>query len=96
MTFIAKPSTEGNGFQKNIQPTCADIIGVLVEMPSTRTCPCGSRVMRIGPGHKQHHAGITCVECGQFGGWISRESAAFIAEVVRVAGKPTKPVQVRI
>jgi hypothetical protein len=52
--------------------------------------------MRIGPGHKQHHAGITCVECGQFGGWISRESAAFIAEVVRVAGKPTKPVQVRI
>jgi hypothetical protein len=98
MIYIPKPSSEGNCFPKkdNAQPTCAAIVGILVEMPPTRTCPCGSGIMRIGPGRNQHHAGVTCVACGQFGGWLSRESASFVAEVVRAVGVPTKPVQVRI
>jgi hypothetical protein len=70
--------------------------GILVELE--RGCArCGSTTLVIsGPGAGPHAAALTCPHCHRNGGWLQKDAAAFIADVVKAfGGRPTKPIVVR-
>ena len=90
MDYITKPSADGKRFAQNN----SDILGIEVNID--RRCGCGNSALRIGPGQGIHMGSLTCTECGHHTGWLSREAHAFVSEIVRLFGRPTKPIQVRI
>jgi hypothetical protein len=69
--------------------------GVLVELD--RGCAwCGNATLVIsGPGAGPHAARLACPNCHRGGGWLRREAAAFLTEIVKAYGRPTQPVIVR-
>jgi hypothetical protein len=40
-----------------------------------KPCLCGGESYLTGPGKPPHLARLTCVSCGVFGGWLSKEKA---------------------
>jgi hypothetical protein len=79
--------TQHNLFGEN------ELIDLVVQLPEF--CRCGAIRATIGAGAGPHIAALRCVYCGVHRGWISRETYSFIAEVVRLAGKPTRPIVIR-
>ena len=59
------------------------------------TCQCGSHDAVIGEGKGSHRAAFFCSRCEGHRGWMANEAHAFIAEVVKKFGKPTKPIKIR-
>jgi hypothetical protein len=69
-------------------------VGIAVAMP--RQCPrCYGHTATIGAGCGPHAASLVCA-CGRHLGWMSKASYDFIAETVRLFGRPTKPIQIQI
>jgi hypothetical protein len=38
---------------------------------------------------------LVCPKCHRNAGWISKEAATFVTEIVKRFGRPTKPVVIR-
>jgi hypothetical protein len=71
------------------------LVGLQVVMPSRQCRECHCRAFTIGAGSGPHKASVTCT-CGKHCGWISTESFNFISETVRLFGRPTEPIVVRM
>ena len=70
--------------------------GIVVELEHRGCKWCGSSTMRIaGPGVGPHAAALVCPHCHRNGGWLPKESAAFVTAIVTKFGRPTAPVIVR-
>ena len=58
-------------------------------------CQCGSSDAVIGEGKGPHRAAFFCSRCERHRGWMPNEARAFIAEVGKKFGKPTKPIRIQ-
>jgi hypothetical protein len=69
--------------------------GVIVELD--RGCAhCGNETLVVtGPGRGPHAATLSCQRCHRNGGWLPKEAAAFIIEIVKAYGRPSGRVIVR-
>jgi hypothetical protein len=73
------------------------LIGLKVKLdrPIDREHPCCLNICTIGPARGPHAGALTCTGCGQHRGWLSRETARWIALVVLKFGAPNGPILVR-
>ena len=73
------------------------LIGLKVKLdrPIDRERPCCLNICTIGPARGPHAGALTCTGCGQHRGWLSRETARWIALVVLKFGAPNGPILVR-
>jgi len=69
--------------------------GIVVELD--RGCAwCGhAALVIVGPGSGPHAAALACPHCHRTGGWLPKEAAAFITEVIETFGRPVEPVIIR-
>jgi hypothetical protein len=83
--FGAVPVDEGN------------LVGLKVQLdrPIDRERPCCNSICTIGAGKAQHAGELLCSGCGRHRGWLSKETAKWIAAVVSKFGAPTAPIIVR-
>jgi hypothetical protein len=73
------------------------LVGLKVRMdrPIDRERPCCSNVCIIGPGKGPHAGELRCANCGQYRGWLSKQSAQWIGTVATKFGAPPTPIVVR-
>jgi hypothetical protein len=57
-------------------------------------CKCAAVRATISTTNPSSYA-LFCVNCYELRGWIAPETFHFIAEVVRLVGRPTVPIAVR-
>jgi hypothetical protein len=86
--------------QFEIFPSSTSMLyGVEVKIESTTARPCCSRsgiaVLGYSAGNGMHAASITCSNCGQHRGWLSRETARQVEEVIQRFGRPSEPIIIR-
>ena len=83
--FGAAPVDEGN------------LVGLKVRLDRLvdREHPCCNNVCIIGAGKGPHAGRLTCADCGQHRGWLSKPTAQWIEHVVTRFGAPTTPIIVR-
>jgi hypothetical protein len=53
-----------------------------------REAGCHNNLAVIGPGKGPHAYELRCTECDKHRGWVSRRTANFLAESIRVFGVP--------
>lgn len=70
-----------------------ELIGLVVQLPDV--CYCGAVRATMHAGAGPHVAALRCIYCGSHRGWISRATYSFIAETVRLAGRPTRSLVIR-
>jgi hypothetical protein len=59
-------------------------------------CPkCRSGMAIIGPGKGPHVASLTCAGCRHHRGWLSKQKADFIKQIISTFGRPTEPIVIR-
>jgi hypothetical protein len=75
------------------RPPIDPLHGLSVQLSDA--CQCGSCNAVIGEGKGPHRAAFFCSRCERHRGWMANEAHAFIAEVVKKFGKPTKPIKVQ-
>ena len=73
------------------------LIGLKVKLdrPADRERPCCNNICTIGPARGPHAGELTCADCGQHRGWLSKGTAKWIAAVVAKFGAPNGPIIVR-
>jgi hypothetical protein len=70
------------------------MIGLAAKMPLPCR-DCGSVNATIeSTGTGPHHGSLRC-GCGQFRGWLSKQTYEFVTATIRESGKPTEPVVIR-
>jgi hypothetical protein len=74
-----------------------NLIGLKVKLdrPIDRERPCCRNVCAVGPARGPHAGKLTCADCGQHRGWLSKSTAHWIEAVVSKFGAPTTPIIVR-
>jgi hypothetical protein len=79
---------------KQLNLSCDDSLhGLVVRLPDS--CRCGAVRATIGAGTGPHIASLRCVNCNAHRGWLPHETHSFIAEIVRLVGRPTTPIAIR-
>jgi hypothetical protein len=68
---------------------------IKLDRPVDRERPCCLNVCTIGAAREPHVGELTCANCGQHRGWLSKSTAQWIGEVVARFGAPTTPIVVR-
>ena len=86
--------------QFEIFPSSTSMLyGVEVKIESTTARPCCSRsgiaVLGYSAGNGMHAASITCSNCGQHRGWLSKHTAEKIEKIIKQFGVPTEPIILR-
>jgi hypothetical protein len=73
------------------------LIGLRVKLdrPVDRERPCCRNVCTIGPARGPHAGELTCADCHQHRGWLSRPAAKWIESVITRFGAPKTPIIVR-
>ncbi|MFL6833446.1 MAG: hypothetical protein ACJ8F0_12735 [Xanthobacteraceae bacterium] len=73
------------------------LIGLRVKLdrPVDRERPCCRNICTIGPARGPHAGSLTCSDCGQHRGWLSKTTARWIEDVITRFGAPTTPIVVR-
>jgi len=75
-------------------PDANPIIGLAAKMPSPCR-QCGSINATIkSTGTGPHHGSLRC-QCGQFRGWLSKQTYGFVTAAIKEFGKPTGPILIR-
>jgi hypothetical protein len=69
-----------------------DLVGLAIRLPE-HCSRCGGYDATIGAGRGPHKASIVCA-CGKHLGWMSVATFNFVAEIVRVHGRPSEPISV--
>ena len=92
-----------NLFDTQLQPApqqtpASPLIGLKVRLdrPVDRERPCCHNICNIGPAKGPHAGELHCADCGQYRGWLSKPTAAWIEHVVTRFGAPTAPIIVRM
>ena len=71
------------------------VVGVEVVIPS-RQCACGHAIFKAAPGKAMHKAALICAKCEKHNGWLPTAAHSFLSETIRLFGKPTQPITIRI
>jgi hypothetical protein len=58
-------------------------------------CRCGSRIATLGSSAGPHEARIKCDGCGTHRGWVGKETAHSILELIEHFGIPDNPIVFR-
>jgi hypothetical protein len=68
-----------------------------IEVETWRGCHwCGAKTLTIcGPPSGPHAAMLVCPRCHHNGGWLPKEAARFLTELIKHFGCPTGPVNLR-
>jgi hypothetical protein len=75
-------------------PSSDSIVGLAAKMPSPcRGCGSVSAVIE-STGTGPHHGSLRC-QCGQFRGWVSKQTYNFVTATIREFGRPTQPIEIR-
>jgi hypothetical protein len=70
------------------------VLGLNVVMPVA--CPkCRNRLAIVGPGKGPHAASLICARCRHARGWLAKQEADFINNIISTFGRPTAPVVLR-
>jgi hypothetical protein len=67
------------------------LIGVSVQLPDQ--CRCGSSITIVSAG--LHRGALHCATCQASRGWLPREAANFISEIISTFGPLTAPITIR-
>jgi hypothetical protein len=81
-------------FDNEVDDGGHDLSGLRVRIDGRR-CQCGSNTFETGAGKAMHKASLHCASCSRHAGWLSAESAGFLAEIIAHFGRPTEPIVVR-
>ena len=68
---------------------------IKLDRPVDRDRRCCRNICTIGPGKGPHAGELTCTDCGQHRGWLSKTTAHWIEDVISRFGAPTTPIVVR-
>jgi hypothetical protein len=72
------------------------LIGLIVDLSQDRAGRrCCNAFARIHVGKGPHAGELRCTGCGKHVNWISKPTADWIAEVIRIFGRPTTPIVIR-
>jgi hypothetical protein len=70
----------------------------IVGLPATMPSPCrgcgGINAVIESTGTGPHHGSLRC-NCGQFRGWVSKQTYDFVTATIKQFGKATKPIEIR-
>ena len=69
------------------------LVGLQARLSSP--CNCGCDIVVIGSGKAMHSAAITCAQCRNHRGWLSRAELDRIGAIVSESGRPTEPIDIR-
>ena len=70
------------------------IVGLHGKLPSRPGRSCGSIDVTIeSAGRAMHHGSLRC-GCGQFRGWLSKQTYEFLTATITKIGKPTEPIEI--
>ena len=69
------------------------IVGLQLRLSSP--CHCGCTIVVVGSAQGPHSAAITCAECRQHRGWLSRTEFERITAFISKSGRPTEPIDIR-
>jgi len=67
------------------------LTGLLVKLDRPTCC---QNICVIGPGKGPHTGELRCTDCNQHRGWLSQETACWIASVIATFGRPVEPIVV--
>jgi hypothetical protein len=68
------------------------IVGLSATLPDRPCGQCGSINVTIeSTGRAMHHGSLRC-SCGQFRGWLRKETYEFVTKTIKQRGKPTEPI----
>jgi hypothetical protein len=71
------------------------IVGVTATLPDRPCRQCGDIAAVIeSTGKGPHHGSLRC-DCGQFRGWLRKETYDFVTASIKQFGKPTGPITIR-
>src|SRR5262245_7367425 len=90
---LVSPFSGDDVSTKNLPVSVNALTGLKVQLP--RSCQCGHDLLLTGEGKGPHKASLNCARCKRHCGWLSAESADFIAEIIARFGRPTAPIEVR-
>jgi len=70
------------------------IVGLAARLPDRPCRQCGSIDATIeNTGRGPHHGSLRCA-CGQFRGWLRKETYDFVTAMTKQFGKPTGPITI--
>jgi hypothetical protein len=72
-----------------VSSSTVGLAGLCVTLPSGCHA-CGSNSSSSGP----HWASVVC-DCGAHRGWLPRQAAIFITDIIDNIGRPTQPIIIR-
>jgi hypothetical protein len=89
--FVAEPRADASPAGES------PLIGLKVKLdrPVDRERPCCRNVCIVSAGKGPHAGALVCADCGQHRGWVSNQSYKFLAETVRLFGRPTEAIEIR-
>jgi hypothetical protein len=70
------------------------VFGLKAVMPAACT-KCRNRLAIIRPGKGAHAASLTCTRCRHARGWLAKQEADFINNIISTFGRPTAPIMLR-
>jgi hypothetical protein len=71
------------------------IVGLSATLPGRPYRQCGSINATIeSTGRAMHHGSLRC-SCGQFRGWLSRNTYEVVTAFIKEFGRPTEPIEIR-
>jgi hypothetical protein len=68
---------------------------IKLDRPVDRDRPCCKNICIIGPGRGPHTGTLSCADCGQHRGWLSKSTATWLQTVINKFGAPTTPIVLR-
>jgi hypothetical protein len=73
------------------------LIGLRVKLdrPIDKERPCCRNFCIIGPARGPHAGELSCADCSQHRGWLSKPTAQWLKTVVKKFGAPTSPIIIR-
>jgi hypothetical protein len=73
-------------------PNPNPVVGLSAKLPDRPCRQCGSTDATIeSTGHGPHHGSLRC-GCGEFRGWLSKETYTFVTATIQKFGKLTEPI----
>jgi hypothetical protein len=73
-------------------PTSDPLVGLAVVLADR--CRCGGNLARVDPS-ALHQAALSCRGCGRHRGFLERNTANFVTEIIKQFGPLTQPIVLR-
>jgi len=83
-------------FQLDLLPeTNSPLFGLQVRIERQKACCDQPDIANIGRDAGPHFGELRCSSCGRHRGWLSKQTASMIEEIINKFGKPEEPIVFR-